>query len=557
MNKPLPPFTSLVMTLLVAGGASAQMGPPGDMGGASMGAPMGAPAGAMADAASGPSGGASQGTAAPAPRAAPAGPEQLLGLLPVDDPPLITLEEAMQAVAEQSYDLRIAQEQITQAGAQLRKAWAMILPQVSIGATYTYSFPDQTVAFGDPQANAQQALLFNSIADVVERSSQFSTDPAERAAAQAQAEQLRRAARDLESAKPLEIDIQPTHMVAGQLQVALPLFNGRALPLIQNAYEAVDVSRAIVDQARASLMLATTQTYYGAVTAKKMLAISEEQLENAGRHRDALRDREALGLVTAIALQRADLDVVRAEQQVRAAQQGYLIALGALGQLMAREEMFEVAEPPAVPAVEAGAEPDTLIEQALSARPEIAMQRSSLSIAERMRTDAWMAFLPTINLVGQGRYTSNTSGFTTDPITGAIMVQANIPIYDGGTRYATLKETASRIRQEKLRLEQAEARIRSQVRGNVDDIALKQQALEIARRGLTLATDTRDNAQRLFDLGAATSLDVIDANLAVFFAQVELARAELDVEQARLGLAYVVGALTPMYVSEGTSGASE
>ena len=93
------------------------------------------------------------------------------------------------------------------------------------------------------------------------------------------------------------------------------------------------------------------------------------------------------------------------------------------------------------------------------------------------RTDAWMAFLPSLSLVGQGRFSSNTSGFTSDPITGAIMVQANIPIYDGGTNYANLKETASKIEQEKLRLEQSESRIRSQVRGNVDDIALKQQAL--------------------------------------------------------------------------------
>lgn len=543
--KTLPSLLPLVVALVAASGAAAQMGPPAGGGAGAEGPPP------QAAASTGPSGGASQGTAAPAPRAAATGPEQLLGLLPVDDPPVITLEQAMQTVAEQSYDLRIAQEQITQAGTQLRKAWAVILPQVSIGATYTYSFPEQTVAFGDPNQNAQQALLFHSIADVVESSSQFSADPAERAAAQAQAEQLRRAARDIESAKPLEIAIQPTHMLSGQLQVSLPLFNGRALPLIQNAYEAVDLSRAVVDQARASLMLATTQTYYGAVTAKKMLAISEEQRENAVRHRDALKDREALGMATAISLQRADLDVVRAEQQVRSARQGYLIALGALGQLMAREEMFDVEEPPAVPAVEASAQTEDLIERALAARPEIEAQRSSLTIAKRMRTDAWMAFLPSLSLVGQGRYSSNTSGFTTDPITGAIMVQANIPLYDGGTRYATLKETASKIEQESLRLAQAESRIKSQVRGNVDDIALKQQALEIARRGLTLATDTRDNAQRLFELGAATSLDVIDANLAVFFAQVELARAELDVEQARLGLAYVVGALTPVYVSEG------
>ncbi|MFZ9887629.1 MAG: TolC family protein [Myxococcota bacterium] len=471
-----------------------------------------------------------------------------MGLLPVDAPPVISLSEALQRVAEQSFDLRIAAEEVTQANLQVQKAWALLLPQVSLGGTYSYNFPEQTVEFGNPSQNAQQALLFRSIADVVTSSAQFSQDPAERAAALQQAEQLRQAAQDIESSKPIEVVVQPAHLVSGQLQVSVPLFSGRATPLLQNAYEAVDLSEAVVAQARASLLLAATRAYYGAVSAKRLMSIADEQRTNAERHREALRQREALGLATAIALQRADLDVIRAEQQTRAARQAYGMTLGALGQLMAREELFEVDTPPDVPAVEQLDTADGLIERALKARPEVTVRRSALAIARRMRTDAWMAFLPSLSLIGQGRYTSNTSGFAAEPFTGAVMLQANVPIYDGGTRYATLKETASKILQEELRLEQEERRIRSQVRGNLEDIELKRQALITADRGLALALDTRDNAQRLFDLGVATSLDVIDANLAVFFAQVEQTRAKLEVEQARLGLAFVSGALTPSLV---------
>lgn len=521
----------------------AQMGPPQDVSGA--GSPAPAPTMSAAPSPS-PGGGANRSAAAP--QGGTSSPDQLLGLVRIDEPPVISLGEALQFVADKSFDLRIAAEEVTQANLQVRKAWALLLPQVSLGGTYSFNFPEQTVEFGSPSQNGQQALLFRSLADVVSSSAQFSQDPAERAAALQQAEQLRQAAQDIESSKPVEVVVQPAHMVSGQLQVSVPLFSGRATPLLQNAYEAVDISEAVVVQARAALLLAATRAYYGAVSAKKLMAIAREQQTSAERHRDALRQREALGLATAIALQRADLDVIRAEQQARAAHQGYAMTLGALGQLMAREELFEVESPPEVPQVEQLDTPEGMIERALQARPEIAVRRSALAIAQRMRTDAWMAFLPSLTLVGQGRYTSNTSGFAAEPITGAVMLQANIPIYDGGTRYATLKETASKIVQEELRLEQEERRIRSQVRGNLDDITLKRQALETADKGLALAVETRDNAQRLFDLGVATSLDVIDANLAVFFAQVEQTRAQLEVEQARLGLAFVSGALTPSLV---------
>lgn len=523
----------------------AQMGPPQDV--PAGGSPAAIPS--VSAAASSPTGGGAA-RAAAAPQGAVSSPDQLLGLVPVDDPPVISLAEALQLVSDKSFDLRVAAEEVTQANLQVRKAWALLLPQVSLGGTYSFSFPEQTVEFGSPSQNAQQALLFRSLADVVSSAAQFSQDPAERGAALQQAEQLRQAAQDIESSKPIEVVVQPAHMVSGQLQVSVPLFSGRATPLLQNAYEAVDISEAVVVQARAALLLAATRAYYGAVSAKKLMTIAREQQMNAERHRDALRQREALGLATAIALQRADLDVIRAEQQARAAHQGYAMTLGALGQLMAREELFDVEAPPDVPYVEQLDTMEGMIERALQARPEIAVRRSALAIAHRMRTDAWMAFLPSLTLVGQGRYTSNTSGFAAEPITGAVMVQANVPIYDGGTRYATLKETASKIVQEELRLEQEERRIRSQVRGNLDDITLKRQALETADKGLTLAIDTRDNAHRLFDLGVATSLDVIDANLAVFFAQVEQTRAKLDLEQARLGLAFVSGALTPSLILE-------
>ena len=58
---------------------------------------------------------------------------------------------------------------------------------------------------------------------------------------------------------------------------------------------------------------------------------------------------------------------------------------------------------------------------------------------------------------------------------------------------------------------------------------------------MKVAEETRDQAQTLYEVGAATPLDVSDANLAVYVAELDLLRAELEVQQARLGLAYVVG----------------
>ncbi|RMG15801.1 MAG: TolC family protein [Deltaproteobacteria bacterium] len=484
-------------------------------------------------------------TAAPAPTPAPTGPEASLALAPVPEPPAITLEEAMQAVLEHSFDLRIAAEQVTRSEIQLRKAWALLLPTISASASYTYNFPSEEVYFVDREQLDQQALLYDSIAQILEQSAMFITDPDERQAAEERAQQLRAVAKKLSDTEPEPVTINPPHVFGANVSVAIPLFNGRAIPLLKNAYEAVDLSRAVLAQQQASLLYATLRTYYGAVAAQALVASARRQLDAAQAHRRTVARQVELKTATRIALQRADLEVVRGEQQLRVAEQAYRNARAALGQLMAREEEFEVVEPGALPPPPPTADVEALEARALAVRPEIVAQSAALEIAERMRTEAWMRYLPSLSLVGSGRYNSNTSGFINDPFTGAVTVRLDWPLWDGGLREANLRETASRIREERLRLAQLEQKIRAEVRGNVADLALKEKAVETAEHGYALARATQADAKRLFELGAATSLDVIDANLAAFFAEVELTRAKLDLAQARLALAYVLGELTP------------
>ena len=51
-----------------------------------------------------------------------------------------------------------------------------------------------------------------------------------------------------------------------------------------------------------------------------------------------------------------------------------------------------------------------------------------------MEESQLMQYLPVLSLQAQGRYTSNTGGFITDPLTSSVVVQATIPLYDGGNQ---------------------------------------------------------------------------------------------------------------------------
>ena len=92
-----------------------------------------------------------------------------------------------------------------------------------------------------------------------------------------------------------------------------------------------------------------------------------------------------------------------------------------------------------------------------------------------------------------------------------------------------------------MRLRQVEDRVAAQVRGNVREVTVRQDNLALSQQSLEVAREAQLQAQALFDAGVGTALDVSETNFAVFIAETEALRAELDSAQARLGLRWALG----------------
>lgn len=505
----------------------------------------------------------SRSTAASASTARPLGEAGgLLGLAEPTTRTALSLDEVLAAAARDAADVRSAAERVVQQEASLRRAWAAVLPTLSAGASYSLtclgsgqaglSCEDRTASFTDPEAAERQAQLFEGLASTLELGAQVEPDPQKQQELLDQAAELRGSAAEIRegaaNAKPLVV--QPANVLAATVSLNVPLFNGRAFPLLFNAVDAVELSRRAEAQVQAALRYSATRAYFGAVTARKMVGIAERQVESAARHREATRVRVEAATQPPLALKRAELDHLRARQQLTASRAAYEGAIAALGLVLGRQEAFDVADPGALPDPSAGdaaagdaaaGDAAALIERALSSRADVAAQRLSLQVAGRGELDAWMMFLPSVNLNASARGTSFTSGFVDEPVTGTLSITAQLPLYDGGVRYASLKESASRLREARIALTQLEDRVRAQVRGNLRELRDRAESLALAREAAEVARLAHEQAQAMFEAGVGTSLDVSDTALAQFLADNELARAELDLQLSRAGLRYVLG----------------
>jgi outer membrane protein len=477
---------------------------------------------------------------------APRGTTGWMGLRPVEHPPTITLPEAFALAAQKSTDLRVAAAQVKAAEASITKAWAVLLPNISLGANYTFNTPEQSAKFGSEEQLQQQALLFNSIGDLTAQSAALTPDPVQRQAALERAAQLHAAADQLASQKVTEFVIQPAHVVDGSLTFAMPVFSGRALPLLQNAYGAVALTKLATQQAKAAVLWGVAQAYLQAVTTKNIVAIADEQVDTAKRHHALAEQRAAQGMLTALAVERALLDVKKAEQQATQARGAQRMAKAALASMLDRTDDFDVEAPAPLAPVDEAAGVDALIARAWQQRLDLRVQKETIAIAERTRTEAWTRLLPSLQLVAQGRYTTNTSGLVSEPITGAVILQASLPIFDGGMTIGTIREATAKLDAEMLRVHQLEQTIEREIRGTVDDVALKTDNVATSAAVAELAHKQAANAEELFAQGVATDNDVRDARLAHFAADIDAARARLDLQASRLGLAYALGELAAL-----------
>jgi outer membrane protein TolC len=476
----------------------------------------------------------------------------LLGLKePQGEVPVLTLQDVIRTALDNAPDARLATQRVVQQDASLRRAWALLLPTLSVGAAYTHTCTggergvdcgDRTANFADPEQVDQQSLLFQTLADVMGVAANAATDPAQAADFRARQLELEAAAADIKNTDVTPVVVQPASQLSGQVTLSLPLFNPRAYPALLNAWDGQSAARLALDQARQALVLSVMRAYYAAVTAERVKFASARQVELAAAQREAVAARVAASTQPILAEKRATLELLRAKQTLAQAGAAADNAVAVIGALMGRQERFVLSPPaadrePAIDVVDA----NRLVDTALQERLELKTQRTAVTIAQRGTLDAWMQFMPSVGLTASARATSFTQGFVRDPVTGVLTISATLPLYDGGLRYASLDESTSRATEERIRLQQLEDRVASQVRGNIRDVSVRIEANALAQEALVVAKEAQAQAQALFDAGVGTSLDLTETNVAVFATETEALRAELDLAMARIGLRFAVG----------------
>jgi outer membrane protein len=317
---------------------------------------------------------------------------------------------------------------------------------------------------------------------------------------------------------------------------------GRTGNLIASSKLRAQAQDQITESTRADILVTTARAYFTVLRAQAVLNVAQQTVSARQLVSDQVtalaRSNLKSGLDVSFAnvnLANARLLLSQAQSDVKSAEAQLSAAMGLPAQTAFA--LAEEAMPGRLPD-----QVDTFLQQAIEDRPELKNLRLEQNAAERFTKAEHELHYPTIGVLG-------TAGFVPTgeaPVPGrygAIGVNVNIPVFNGGLFRAREKEAELKAKAATERVNDLAIRVTRDVR-----IAYLAALTAFDRLGLTnqllnQAQLAMDLARGRYDLGLSSIVELSQAQLNLTSAQIATATARYDYQAQRAVLEYQVGAL--------------
>jgi outer membrane protein TolC len=349
--------------------------------------------------------------------------------------------------------------------------------------------------------------------------------------------------------------VTPQHVLTASLDVRLPLYAPARWARTAQADEARHVAEVSAEDVRRQTALATADAYLTVIARRRVVEANVRARESAKAHFDLARQLQQGGTGSRLNELRAQQELSLDEGLVESAQLAVYRAQEALGILLVADGPVDATDEPIFaappePLVAAASAPRAGEDIAGSPQPDPSrplFERTDLKLfaaeqrlAERVLRDSSKDRLPFLEAVFQPTTTYPSQLFFPQN-TWRFLLQMSVPIYDAGQRRGLRLERQAALDVSRATLTGALTSARSEVRAAREAIASAERGLVSAQAGAEQAQQVVNIVNVSFRAGAATNIEVIDAERRARDADTAVAVAEDTLRRARLELLTAVG----------------
>lgn len=253
-----------------------------------------------------------------------------------------------------------------------------------------------------------------------------------------------------------------------------------------------------------------SRSYLAAVRADAAVETADANLKLARDLLDLASSMKTAGSATGIEVTRARVQLSQAQQRILVAenerQLAYFQLLNSIG--MDLTTPVELTQALAFLPVDVTA-PDQALKIAFETRNDWKAQVKREESAELASSAVKWERLPSVGLYGD--YGTIGTSINNAIPTRAYGFTVKVPVFDGGRRDARRAESASQLRQERLRTRELRDQIDLQVRTALDSLKSSVELVRTAEEGLELSTSELAQAERRYKAGVGTNIEVTDA----------------------------------------------
>lgn len=291
------------------------------------------------------------------------------------------------------------------------------------------------------------------------------------------------------------------------------------------------------------VLLNVRTAFFNARASKALMKVAEETKTNQEHHLAQIQGFVEIGTRPEIDLAQVRSDLANARLAMINAENSYETAKARLNQTMGMEAPtnYDVADETLPPVEKEDQNTETLLEEALQARPEFAVLSDQIRAQELTLASVQGGYWPSLNLSTE--LTSAGSQLDNDSQarnwSGGITL--NWPLFQGELTRAKAIEARANLRV----LKSQSDTLRQQVRLEVEQARL---AVRAAKAAITAADDAVVNTRKLLDLaegryqtGVGSIIELGDAQVALSNAEAQKVQADYNLASARAQLLQALG----------------
>jgi outer membrane protein TolC len=339
------------------------------------------------------------------------------------------------------------------------------------------------------------------------------------------------------------------------LTIAQPILAPRVWHAIGTARRTEQAVKLTSDDQKRLVVAAVANAIVAVVTAERVSEVNRSGLRSALERLDLFQRKLKLGSGTLLDIVRAEQDATLARATLVSSNEALLQAREGLGLALGSSEAYGVPASISLNDIEASARA-TCSPATPDGRADVLAAKADLEISERAVTDVKLAYLPTAEVsttfalsrsgssddatrtsesLGSGsRETTSDSTGNSTQYSWSIQAVLSIPIWDGGSRYGSMRSARAVVSQQKERVEATRRGATLESNQALRSIQVADQRRLLAEKNRDLAKQNANLTQKAFESGASTSFELVEAARRLREAELDLAVREFDLVKAKI-----------------------